>query len=222
MPSSHRVHQLLTVGTVFNVVTKYPLTSLDRPPKAGTMNSMKVDRTAPVTRRRIPAGDVAFMGETMSALQELMSTSHEVAQDLATELGTPTEFAQRIYGFLPRRSPWAHVVGPVYTTAQLEKILGVSRQAIADRVRRRTLLGLHTQDGHVVYPVFQFEGTQVIGGLSEVLRIVVGAVDDWTLASWLVATQPTLGVSIIDALNESGASGPVMTLASATAERWSH
>jgi hypothetical protein len=50
-----------------------------------------------------------------------------VSEDLDAELGTPTEFAQRIFGYLPKRSHWAQVVGPVYTTAQLEQILGVSR-----------------------------------------------------------------------------------------------
>jgi hypothetical protein len=101
---------------------------------------------------------------------------------------------------LPRRSPWAKVLGPVYSTAQVKSLLGGSRQAVNDRVRRRTLLALRTTDDHLVYPSFQFEGTKVLPGLAEVLQAVGDVVDNWTLASWLVAPQPNQEQSVIESL----------------------
>ncbi len=60
---------------------------------------------------------------------------------------------------------------------------------MADRRERRTLLGLKTADGIVVYPTFQFNHhNQVLAGLPEILQCFRGSgMDDWTLAGWLVA-----------------------------------
>ena len=116
---------------------------------------------------------------------------------------------------------WSDVIGPVHTDAQVEKLLGVGSRDVVVRVERRTLLGLHTEDGKVVYPTFQFVDGDVIPGLSEVLELTVGFVDDWTLASWLQAKQPNLGRSVIDYLCECGADDEVLSVARHATERWS-
>jgi len=133
----------------------------------------------------------------------------------------PAAFAEWLYDQLPVQSPWDRVIGPCYTTEQLTKRFKVSRQALFDRVRRHTLLGLRTSDGQIVYPVFQFHGDKVISGLSRVLRITAGAVDDWTLASWLVAQQPELGMSVVDAVRKFGAAEEVLRVAELAKESWS-
>lgn len=142
---------------------------------------------------------------------------------LQWRLGSAQDVANSLVGLLPSHSPWAEVVGPVYTTEQVRELMGApSRQAIDDRVRRRTLFSLRTRDGHRVYPTFQFSGRMVVTGLSDVLKKVVGAVDGWTLASWLRAEQPELGgVSVMDCLKAEGrANESVLRVAMNAADRW--
>jgi hypothetical protein len=84
------------------------------------------------------------------------------------------------------------------------KVLGgISWQAVAERRESRTLLGLQTADGLVVYPTFQFNhGDEILTGLPEILESFRGGgVDDWTLAGWLVSPLASLGGrSVIQAI----------------------
>ncbi|MGD0255248.1 MAG: hypothetical protein ABSB99_06815 [Acidimicrobiales bacterium] len=172
--------------------------------------------------------------EDLSALQqdyvdevvaEVRNSLLEMARrlDMQEQLGPPKEAAERLVSLVPLHSPWGAVVGPVYSTPQVRALLGApSRQAVGDRVRRRTLLALRTSDGHLVYPAFQFSGREVTPGLSKVLQRVSDTSDDWTLASWLRAPQTALGGrSVVEHLARRGADEEVIELASAAAERWS-
>ncbi|MGD0320894.1 MAG: hypothetical protein ABSC00_04690 [Acidimicrobiales bacterium] len=168
----------------------------------------------------------AFQEEYVDeVVYEVRNSLLEMARrlDMKEQLGPPKEAAERLVSLVPSRSPWGAVVGPVYDTSQVRALLGAaSRQAVGDRARRRTVLALHTGDGHVVYPVFQFKGREVIPGLSKVLQRVSDTVDDWTLASWLRAPQPALGGrSIVEQLARRGADEQVIEVADAAAERWS-
>jgi len=182
-----------------------------------------------MTREREPQSDVAskqrsaadWLHEAIETLEQLFASSSYTPEEFESELGSPTEFGELMFRSIPKRSPWDEIVGPVYTTEQVQMIFGGSRQSISDRVKRRTLLRLRTSDRHNVYPAFQFEGRQVLGGLSEILKITVDEVDDWTLASWLVAEQPGLGSSVIDVLRQSGESSEVIDLTHNAVERWS-
>ena len=77
-----------------------------------------------------------------------------------------------------------------------------------------------TRANHV-YPTFQFVDGAVLPGLPEVLELTVGKVDDWTLASWLVARQPSLGQSVTEHLRGTGIVPEVLSVARHSAERWS-
>jgi len=127
---------------------------------------------------------------------------------------------------VPTASRWDDLLGPFYSTAKLEKLWGgISRQAIADRRKRGTVLGLKTADGVVVYPVFQFdEKNRILPGLPEVLQCFRGVpVDDWTLAGWLVSPLRLLeGRSVVDWLRRGGELEPVLTLARDAARRFSN
>jgi hypothetical protein len=168
-----------------------------------------------------PRSTADWIREAVATIQKLLAADSNSPEDLESELGSPAVFAEIVFRSIPKRSSWDKVVGPVFTTEQLQMRDGVSRQAIFDRVRRHTLLGLRTLDKHTVYPTFQFEGRKVLGGLSKVLKITAGEVDDWTLASWLVAEQPSLGVSVIEALRQSGPSTEVIQLANDAVQHWS-
>ena len=134
----------------------------------------------------------------------------EIPEEVRREVAlTPDRPLSTLRGFLKgmniegvREKHWDDALGPFCGTGQVAKILGgVSRQAIADRRERRTLLGLKTAEGVMVYPTFQFDDrNQVLPGLAEILQAFrSSAVDDWTLAAWLVAPSKVLhGQSVIE------------------------
>ncbi|HVR98742.1 MAG TPA: hypothetical protein VMW27_19145 [Thermoanaerobaculia bacterium] len=142
------------------------------------------------------------------------------------EIGSPAQVAERMLGALPPKpSRWDELLGPFYSNSQMEKLLGgVSRQALADRRERRTLLGLKTADGVMVYPAFQFdEQNRVLPGLPEVLRSFRDSgVDDWTLAGWLVSPSRALdGCSVVEWLRQGRELETALTLARDAARRFS-
>jgi hypothetical protein len=139
-------------------------------------------------------------------------------------LGEPDALARRMLAAVPEPSPWSEL-GPFYSTAGLARVLGgVSRQAVDERRRRRTVLALRTADGVWVYPAFQLDGrNQVVRGLSDVLaRFEPGSPDDeWMVAAFLAAPQPGLdGASVADHLRSGGDLGAVLALAGERARSW--
>jgi hypothetical protein len=143
----------------------------------------------------------------------------------AVELGDPDDLAARMLAAVPLPSPWAKL-GPFYSTTGLARVLGgVSRQAIDERRRRRTVLALRTADGAWVYPAFQLdEHNRVVGGLAHVLdRFHPETPDDeWMVAAFLAAPQPGLGgQTIVEHLRGGGDRQAVVDLADDRATRWS-
>jgi len=137
-------------------------------------------------------------------------------------LGSPDQVADQLAAALPAaRHAYDLELGPFYDTAGLTRWLAVSRQALADRVRRGSLLACRTQDGHLVYPAFQFDGSGAIRtGLAPVLKIFTGH-DGWLVATWLVtATDALDGSSAIDWLALGRDRVTVATLARADAGGW--
>lgn len=158
------------------------------------------------------------------ALEERRSSYAEHGRSLE-EIGPPEELARRMVGVVPEPSRWDDLLGPFYTTSKVAEILGgVSRQAIADRRERQTLLALRTADGTLVYPTFQFgEHNEILAGLPEVLRCFRGSgIDDWSLAGWLVSKlRPLDGRSAVDWLRLGRDPEPVLRLAREAARRLS-
>ncbi len=110
-----------------------------------------------------------------------------------TDLGDPLELAGRMTAALPRAAhPLDVELGPFYDTAGLSGWWGVSRQALADRVRRGTLLACRTADGHLVYPAFQFarDGSVRPGIVDAVAVFARHRVDGWTAAVWFTTPSP--------------------------------
>src|SRR6187200_3087245 len=103
--------------------------------------------------------------ELASRVDALRAHGHE-----AEALGDSDALADRMLASVPEPSPWAEL-GPFYSTTGIARVLGgVSRQAVEERRRRRTILALRTADNVWVYPAFQLDGhNQVVQGLAEVL-----------------------------------------------------
>jgi hypothetical protein len=142
----------------------------------------------------------------------------------ADALGDPDDLAARMLAAVPQPSPWAEL-GPFYSTTGLARVLGgVSRQAVEERRRRRTVLALRTTDGAWVYPAFQLDGrNRVVAGLPEVLARFQPTTpdDEWMVAAFITAPQPGLGgATIVDHLRHGGALAPAVALADHRAHRW--
>lgn len=139
-------------------------------------------------------------------------------------LGRPEELVRRMLAAVPTPSPWNELIGPFHTTAQVAELLGgISRQAVAERRRRRTVLALRTADGAWVYPSFQFdERNQLLAGLAEVLGCFdPESVDEWTVAGWLVARHQALGgETVVERLRRGGDLEAVLVLARDAARRF--
>lgn len=139
-------------------------------------------------------------------------------------LGDADSLAARMLATVPEPSPWAEL-GPFYSTAGIARVLGgVSRQAIEERRRRRTILALRTADGVWVYPAFQLDDrNRVVRGLGEVLTRFRPATpdDEWMIAAFVAAPQPGLaGRTIPEHLAAGGDLAGALALADERAERW--
>ncbi len=124
---------------------------------------------------------------------------------------------------IPRPSPWNDSVGPFYDSTGARRLLGVTRQALAQQRSRRTILALETADGHLLYPTFQFdEHRRVLPGLAEVLAAVpAGSVDDWTLSAWLNRSRlDGLGGTVVTHLQGGGDLVRAVQAARRAGARW--
>lgn len=133
--------------------------------------------------------EASFMLTLIRRMHEHFEGMQKAGVELQA-LGDPQQLAERVAAAAPiEPSPLEEITGPFYDTRGLRTWLGTSRQALADRVKANTLLGLQTGDRTWVYPAWQFTtDRQVIPHLSEILRILAtGTAEKWTWALWLTA-----------------------------------
>lgn len=126
---------------------------------------------------------------------------------------------------LPRhtKSKWDDAIGPFYSVQGVAGRLGVSRQAVHERIKRGTLLATPTADGVVLVPTFQLNASNLpLPHLKELRKILHRvAPDPWALALWLNTAVPgeldnrTPG----DALRDSTLAPEVIRLAQRDAQQ---
>ena len=206
---------------------------------AGTMASVSVtrpstQRTGRVAPRGGPPGSAArdhdeaadrWLETLLDGLRvELEPTVREHLRLGQTPTDRPLDQLVRMMAApIPRPSPWNDSVGPFYDSTGVRRLLGVTRQALAQQRSRCTILALETADGHLLYPTFQFdEHRRVLPGLAEVLGAVpAGAVDGWTLASWLNRSRlASLGGTVVAHLQGRGDLAPAVQAARGAGARW--
>lgn len=106
--------------------------------------------------------------------------------------------ASRMLLLAPREdttmATWNDLIGPFYDTAALIDWLGVSKQAVSKRIGK-TLLAVHSHNGDVRYPSFQFlDDGRVIPGLLKACKMLAEAgVDEWGQAQWVNTPVSQLG-----------------------------
>lgn len=116
-------------------------------------------------------------------------------------------------------------LGPYFDTASLCQRLGVKRQALGARVRRRTLLGVEADDGSLLYPSWQFTADMaVLDGLPQLLRVLsLTASDGLSQAMWLTSRQARFaGHTAVEVLAEGTDLESLISAARADAERLAH
>lgn len=186
---------------------------------------MSPDAATPVARTNADAL-ARLLAEVEQRLGERVEELTAAGRSVDS-LGDPAELAERMVAVLPSVHPLDTALGPFYDTTGLVGWLGVSRQALADRVRRGTLLACRTADGHLLYPLFQFARSgEVRAGIAEAVQVLLRAgVDGWTVGSWLTTPSAAFGGdSAVDHLvvhRQSRASvARVVAAATADARRW--
>lgn len=168
-----------------------------------------------------------YVAEVTRRVFELLlgrSASYAERGRAFADVADPADLAELMVSAVPAPSPWDDAIGPFYTSPQVARLLGgISRQALADRRRRRSLLALRTDDDRWVYPVAQFRPDgRVIDGLGETIRAFKPAdVDEWTVAGWLFAPSRALGeLSPIGWLRDRRSIERVVELARGAAARF--
>lgn len=138
-------------------------------------------------------------------------------------LGSPAELADRMLATVPQPHPWDVQIGPFYDTPGLVRLLGISKQAIAERVQRRSLIAATTRQGKLVYPSFQFAGRRVLASVSAIAQLFRDTpVDGWAEASWFTTSAASLdGATPAQWLVAGGDVAPVRDLATDAVHRWS-
>lgn len=148
----------------------------------------------------------ALIAEAQQAVRDQLQRTPEAAQAIMGELAAilpggeiDAETARRAARAAAADVVWkAHLGGELWSSSDVVKHLGVSRQRVSERVRKGTLLALRAEDGRLSYPAWQFRGADgaILTPLVKAHAIVAKAGSDWSAASWCVADNPELeGVS---------------------------
>jgi hypothetical protein len=162
--------------------------------------------------------------------QEFSPVEVDLLRLLASRLGdhdlaaidAPEVVVDRMAAAIPdATSAWADILGPAYTTRRLCQFLGVTRQAVSQQAKARTMLRVVTTDKVSLFPSFQFDSHgHRVPGLKQVLDTLSLAHDDpWTWAWWL--NTPVEGRTMAQALWD-GELEDVLAEARADVAAWTH
>lgn len=137
--------------------------------------------------------------------------------------GDPERIADAMVAALPLGHVFDEISGPFYDTSGLVRWLGISRQALHQKVARHAVLACPLDDGGLVYPAWQFlDSGATIPSLSEALATLAQGTDDaWMIALWMQAPSEALdGVRPSQWLRNGGDPQRVLTMAGQTASSW--
>lgn len=163
-----------------------------------------------------------FHAASMTAFNDRLLTLLRSGQLDAAALPTPEDLVE--HGIHARRptSPVPDLVGPVYTSGGVQSLLHISRQQLADRRHRGTIVTARTTDGRWVYPAYQFLDGALRSDVREVLDTLraSGTPDPWTVTLWFPTARAELGGVSPLKLLDAGHLDDVLAHAAGTAARW--
>jgi hypothetical protein len=134
---------------------------------------------------------VAELAEEFHVTEEALLTFLQTAGELLGEEHSLSIEAARRGALLAAASQaWENEIGPLFGTADVRTLLGVSRQGVNERLRARKLIALLDRAGNRQYPAFQFDDGQPLPSLITAFWTVAdAAVSPWTAAAWCTATD---------------------------------
>ncbi len=144
----------------------------------------------------------ALIAEAQQAVRDQLQRAPKAAEAIMGELAAilpggeiDAETARRAARAAAAAVVWrANLGGELWSSSDVAKHLGVSRQRVSERVRKGTLLALRAEDGRLSYPAWQFRGADgaILAPLVKAHAIVAETGSDWSAASWCVADNPEL------------------------------
>ena len=169
----------------------------------------------PVTERTAYAAAARRVWE--DSLADLLADDRVDVSDLPS----PRDLVRHGIHARTARVPLGQMIGPVYSTGGVQAVLDISRQQIADRRTRGTIIAGRTDEGRWLYPAFQFDGGAARTDVREVLDILrPSAADPWTVALWFAVAKSDLAGRSPMQLLDAGERDTVHDLARRTASRW--
>jgi hypothetical protein len=86
---------------------------------------------------------------------------------------------------------WESELGPLLSTPDTRRLLGVSRQRVDELLRTGRLISLPDTAGHRRYPAFQFrDGRPLAPLIAAYWTLADAAISPWSAAAWCVAPDP--------------------------------
>ena len=108
--------------------------------------------------------------------------------------------------------------GGAFELADVERLLGISRQAIAKRVDEGSLLAVPGPGGRRRYPAVQFTHGGTLPGFREALNMLPSR-NPWVRLNWLVNRDPRMGERTPAQLLEAGEVAAVLAAARSQGEQ---
>lgn len=168
----------------------------------------------------------AFERQVISSVSrkvhERLGKAREARLDPAV-FGDPEEVADAMVAALPLGHVFDDISGPFYDTAGVTRWLGISRQALHQKVARHAMLACPLDDGGLVYPVWQFlpSGAPIPGLTDALAALSRGADDPWMAALWMRAPSDLLdGLRPSDWLRAGRDPDRVISIARDVASHW--
>lgn len=159
----------------------------------------------------------AILQAVRARLEALPDTQLAAVADPAS---VGTRMAQVIPA-APGPGQYGRIIGPVYSTQALVALWDVTREAVSKKARGGRLLALKVE-GANLFPLFQFhEDGEVRDDVMDVVGILRGPVDPFTIAQWLRTPQvdDPNGRTPLELL-DAGRVEDVHAAARAAATRW--
>lgn len=145
-----------------------------------------------------PSTAQEYTSAVLAAVREDLLDCVRRLQCAGTPLPDPRRLAELLCANLPdtpsELDPHFADVGPFYTSGGAASQLGgITKQALSDRRKTRSVLAMRAGDGRWLYPAWQFTGAGTVHpALAPVLR-ALRPLDRWAAGVWLVGAHPELG-----------------------------
>ena len=119
-------------------------------------------------------------------------SSRDFLSDLLEDLKQAEPLAPAFLRGIEAKRRFIEENGGAYTSDQVAKIIGISRQAVVQRRTAGKLIALSTGRHGFLFPVWQFDESGTLEGLQEVLAILESD-DEWARLIFFVGKNPHLG-----------------------------